>query len=76
MFKHMTLFVVTIFHFLTSYKIRLMHLYNVYISNVMMTPNENIFRIAGHRSPVNPPHEDSDAELWFFIWSAPEQTVE
>ena len=29
-----------------------------------------------HRSPVNSPHTDSDAELWYFLWSTPEQTVE
>ena len=29
-----------------------------------------------HRSPVNSPHRDSDAELWCFLWSTPEQTVE
>ena len=29
-----------------------------------------------HQSPVNSPHTDSDAELWCFLWSTPEQTVE
>ena len=29
-----------------------------------------------HRSPVNSPHKASDAELWSFLWSALEQTVE
>ena len=29
-----------------------------------------------HRSPVNSPTKASDAELWYFRWSAPEQTVE
>ena len=29
-----------------------------------------------HRSPVNSPHEGSDAELWCFLWSAPEWTFE
>ena len=29
-----------------------------------------------HRSPVNSPHTDSDAKLWCFLWSTPEQTVE
>ena len=29
-----------------------------------------------HRSPVNSPHTDSDADLWCFLWSTPEQTVE
>ena len=28
-----------------------------------------------HQSPVNSPTKDSDAELWCFLWSAPEQTV-
>ena len=42
--------------------------------------NGNIFRVilvlcAGiHRSPVNSPHRANDAELWCFLWSAPEQT--
>ena len=26
-----------------------------------------------HRSPVNSPHKASDAELWCFLWSAPEK---
>ena len=29
-----------------------------------------------HRWPVNSPHKASDAELWCFLWSAFEQTVE
>ena len=29
-----------------------------------------------HRSPVNYPHKASDAELWRFLLSAPEQTAE
>ena len=29
-----------------------------------------------HRSPVNPPTKASDAELWCFLWSTPEQTIE
>ena len=28
-----------------------------------------------HRSPVNSLTKASDAELWCFLWSAPEQTV-
>ena len=26
-----------------------------------------------HRSPMNSPHKTSDAELWCFLWSAPEK---
>ena len=48
----------------------------------MMSPNGNIFRIAGpfwgeftgHR--WIPRTKASDMELWCFLWSAPEQTVE
>ena len=29
-----------------------------------------------HRSSVNSPNKVSDAELWCFLWSASEQTVE
>ena len=28
------------------------------------------------RSPVDSPNKASDAELWCFLWSAPEQTAE
>ena len=49
----------------------------------MMTPwNENIFRVTGHlcgefTGPRWIPHaKASDAELWCFLWSAPEYTVE
>ena len=28
-----------------------------------------------HRAAVDSPHKGSDAELWCFLWSAPEQTV-
>ena len=28
-----------------------------------------------HRSSMDSPHKASDAELWCFLWSAPEQTV-
>ena len=50
---------------------------------IMMTSsNENIFRVTGplwgkftgHR--WIPLTKASDAELWCFLWSAPEQTVE
>ena len=47
---------------------------------VMMTSsNGNIFGVNGHicgeihRSPVNSSTKTSDAELWYFLWSAPEQ---
>ena len=29
-----------------------------------------------HQSPVNSPHKGQCAELWYFLWSAPEQPVE
>ena len=29
-----------------------------------------------HRWPLDFPHKASDAELWCFLWSAPEQTIE
>ena len=43
--------------------------------------NGNIFRVTGlfrgiHRSPVDTLAKAIDAELWCFLWSAPEQTVE
>ena len=51
-------------------------------TNIMMTSsNGNIFRVAGplcgdftgHR--LIPLKKASDAELWCFLWSAPEQTL-
>ena len=53
-----------------------------YVCRVMMTsPNGNIFCVTGplwgkHRSPVDSLTKASDAELWRFLWSVPEQTVE
>ena len=44
--------------------------------------NENIFRVIGPfvrgilRSPVTPLVKANSAKLWFFLWSAPVQTVE
>ena len=29
-----------------------------------------------HRSPRIPLKKASDAELWYFLWSAPEQTID
>ena len=53
------------------------------LSNPMMTsPNGNIFRVTGHlcgefTGPRWIPHtKASDAELWCFLWSASEYTVE
>ena len=50
---------------------------------IMMTSsNRNIFRVTGpsvrgiYRSPVNPRIKASDAELWCFLSSLPEPTVE
>ena len=48
----------------------------------MTSSNENIFRVTGpfvkgiHRWPVDSPDKASDSELWYLLWSAPEQTVE
>ena len=50
---------------------------------VMMTSsNGNIFRVTGPLCEETTGHwwipltKASDAELWFFLWSPPEQTVE
>ena len=49
---------------------------------MMTSSNGNIFPrhwpfVRGiHRSPVDSPQKASDAELWCFVWSTPEQTVE
>ena len=48
---------------------------------LMTSSNGNIFRVTGlfrgiHRSPANSPHKAGDAELWCFLWSTPEPTVE
>ena len=52
------------------------------IELMMTTSNGNIFRVTGHSCgefighrwiPLTKP---SDAELWWFLWSAPEQTNE
>ena len=49
---------------------------------MMTSSNGNIFRVIGpfvrgiHQSPVIPLTKASDAELWCFLWSMPEQTVE
>ena len=51
-------------------------------NNMMISSNGNIFRVTG---PLGgdftglrwiPLTRASDAELWCFLWSAPEQTVE
>ena len=48
----------------------------------MTLSNGNIFRVTGplygeFTGPIWIPHtKASDAELWCFLWSAPEQTVE
>ena len=45
---------------------------------VMTSSNGNIFRVYQpfvrgiHRSPVNSQHKVRDAELWYFLWSAPD----
>ena len=43
-------------------------------ANMMTSSNGNFFRVTGHR--WIPLTEASDAELWCFLWSVPEQTVE
>ena len=65
---------------------RVMKVLQPFIQEIMMTLTiGNIFRITGlvwrestghHRSPVDPPHKTSDAEIWCFLWSAPEHTTE
>ena len=55
----------------------------LYWPNMMTSSNGNIFRVTGtlfgeftgHRW-IPLPHKASDAELWCFLWSTPEQTVE
>ena len=56
---------------------------NTMYAVTMMTPsNGNIFRVAGHLWGEStgdrwiPLTKASDAELWWFLWSAPEQTLE
>ena len=60
-----------------------MALYSVFPqSNMMTSSNGNIFRITGPSCEEFasdrwiPLTKASDAELWYFLWSAPEQTVE
>ena len=49
---------------------------------MMTSSNENIFRVTGHLCREFTGHrwiprtKASDAELWCFLWSAPEYTVE
>ena len=49
---------------------------------MMTSSNGNIFRVTGHLWREFGSHrwiplpKPSDAELWCFLWSAPEQTVE
>ena len=53
-----------------------------WIINMMTSSNGNIFRVTGHlcgefTGPRWIPHtKASDAELWCFLWSASEQTIE
>ena len=48
----------------------------------MTSSNGNIFHVTGHLCGEFtghrwiPPTKSSDAELWYFIWSAPEQAIE
>ena len=49
---------------------------------MMTSSNENIFRVTGHLGEEFSGHrwipltKSSDAELWCFLWSAHEQTVD
>ena len=53
-----------------------------YQNTMMTSPNENFFRVTGpvwEETTGNrwiPLTKASDAELWCFLWSAPEQTIE
>ena len=39
-------------------------------------PRNWLFLRGTYRSPVDFPNKASDAELWCFLWSAPEQMVQ
>ena len=51
-------------------------------NNMMTSSNGNIFRVTGHLCGEFtgyrwiPLTKASDAELWYFLWSGPEQTAE
>ena len=71
-----------------KYKSMEIYLSTIYLHNNSMMPdgviktNGNIFRVTGHLCWELTGHrwilhtKASDAELWCFIWSAPEWTVE
>ena len=44
-------------------------------NNMMTSSNGNIFRVTGPYWLI-PLTQASDAVLWCFLWSAPEQTIE
>ena len=56
--------------------------HSTYMYYTMTSPNENIFRVTDHLCGEFTGHrwilrtKASDAELWCFLWSAPEWTVE
>ena len=68
------LFCIIIFDPMTSFIMA-----NEISRNMMTSLNGNIFRVTGPLCGVFNDRrtvKDSDAELWCFLWSAPEQTVE
>ena len=54
----------------------------IFIKYMMTSSNGNIFRVTGHlRREFTGPRwiprtKASDAEIWYFLWSAPEWTIE
>ena len=46
----------------------------MYAACMMTSSNKNIFRVTGPLWGI-PLTKASEVELWYFLWSAPEQTV-
>ena len=65
----------------TQNRSRVMGVYCEFFQSMMTSSNGNIFRVTGHLWGESTGHRwipltiASDAELWCFLWSAPEQTV-
>ena len=63
------------------YSVKFQHFISVYIGSLMTPSNGNIFRVTGllyeefTGDRWIPLTKASDAELWCFIWSGPEQTI-
>ena len=59
-----------------------MHFENEYVKNMMTSSNGNIFCVTGPLWGESTGHrwipltKASDVQLWCFLWSAPEQTIE